>query len=88
MEQEQEPPTTEIRVAIGDEYEGAFLLNEEVDMTALRKVRDNFPEVYRRMDGEMGFFNGTAWVPADEKQAWSPSSFNYDTVYNMNSNVI
>lgn len=71
MEQEQEPPTTEIRVAIGDEYEGTFLLNEEVNMTALRKVRDNFPEIYRRMDGEMGFFNGTAWVPADEKQAYT-----------------
>lgn len=74
MEQEQieqEQPTTEIRVAIGDEYEGVFILTEEVDMTALRKIRDNFPEVFRRRDGQMGIFNGTSWVPADEKQAFT-----------------
>ena len=69
--EEELKQTIDIKAVIGEEYEGILSLLEEVDVSALRIIRDNFTEVFQRMDGKMGIFNGTQWVSAEEKQAFT-----------------
>jgi len=49
---------------------GALTLEEEIDLKALRIIRDNFKEVFRRMDG-MWIQDNCEYVEADEKTAFT-----------------
>jgi phage/plasmid-associated DNA primase len=52
------------------ELVGALCLEEEVDMKALRVIRDNFKEVFRRVGG-MWIPDNCEYVEADEKTAFT-----------------
>jgi len=53
------------------EDEGELILDEEVDMKALRVIRDNFSEVYKRMGDEFWVLNSKTqeYEETDEKTA-------------------
>jgi phage/plasmid-associated DNA primase len=55
----------------GDYDEGAMCLTEEVDKDALRIIRDNFSEVYKRIDSEFWVLNSKTqeYEETDEKTA-------------------
>lgn len=56
-----------------EKYEDVMLLNESVDMKALRIIRDNFQEVYNRLGKEFYDFNATTgeWNEVDYKTAYT-----------------
>ena len=49
---------------------GALVLEEEVNMTELRKIRDNFKEAYKRLDG-IWVLDNCEYVETDEKTAYT-----------------
>ena len=51
------------------EMEDVMCLYEEVDIDALRIIRDNFEIIYDRLDNSFGEFNGTEWTEVDFKTA-------------------
>lgn len=78
MEQAQDDVKQEVDVEEQEEQEqdekvelvGALTLEEEVDMKALRVIRDNFKEVFRRLDG-VWVLDNCEYVEADEKTAFT-----------------